>query len=615
MKNIYLSFFLILQIFSSAFANNYSKKSNYDPNVNIEILNVVTNGLASPNTFNFNGVDDLVVEFDVKTTYTGTEINPRQGFLNCFLYEPNSFDNETAEYYNNGVNPLYLFNEAITLDFNNGSYSYTFHKVMHFKRYTLYNSGCSIVFRYRTNTVPTTMLKKLTFSILGGSRTGNEPFVAPTSSITLHSVAYSNGQPLLNNEIVVPESGQESDGEEIGTRSVNLSFSINATHGSTLPLGYYPNFIITLVNLDSQGKSIHAVNLINAISLLDTHDTFTINNIKIKSSDIVENASLKIFLNFQGTTLNYLCKVVKKSRPINNNTIGNSQTILLGQIPATFNCSQPTIWTSGGTCSNYISSSCPRIYSNVTNFQWQKKNNLGEWTNISGAINKNYSPTSGITTNSVYRRIAYYQGLYSISNEILITISSGISNTICCDQNLYVNGQPSSINGNIPLVSGPFTYQWQILTNNYVPANWITIQDAVSSNYTHIFNQIANRATENTKFRRLIIQNNNVISISNEINIKRRGSTSGKYSSTESKKNEIIEKEIIVYPNPFNDFLEIKLNEDYENEEISFYDSSGRKINIENNISDNQLVYNTHNLPKGFYILKIRDSIFKLIKK
>ncbi len=618
MKNIYISILFFLIINNFAFSTNKSAKILDDPNVTIEILNVVTNGVLLPNnTFSFNGVNDLEIEFDIKTTYSGSNSNFYSGQVSAYFYEPNSFDNETAEYYNNGVNPLYIFKNDITLVSNGTSRSCTLHKKLYFKRNTIYNAGCSLVFRYyATNTFPFTRLTKLTYSIIGGTKTGNTPTVLPTSNVTLNNISYSNGQPLINNEIVVPSGRIFAGDVETLTRSINLSFNYNATHGSDLTVGYYPHMRIQMIGNDAGGNLV-GTDLSGWFLPTDMSGTCTFNDVIIKSSDIAINSYLRIILSFQGTNVFYNCGLIKSSRPINNNIIGFSQTILTGQIPSTFSCSQPTIWTSGGTCSPGLY--CPMVYSNVTNFQWQTKNSLGVWTNIIGATNKNYSPTSPITTGSAYRRFAYYNGLYSISNENYVVVDTSITNTICCNQNMYVNIQPQPITGNDPSLSTKYRYQWQIANPSTFSSTllyWSSIPNATEATYTHIFNEVATRDTEKTRFRRLIIQNNNVTSISNEVLVTRRGTnTISKMSPSylEKENNEIIPT---IYPNPFDNVLNITLNDiDINADEISFYDASNRLINLNMDMQSKSITIDTSTLSKGFYILKMKNLTYTIIKK
>ena len=67
-----------------------------------------------------------------------------------------------------------------------------------------------------------------------------------------------------------------------------------------------------------------------------------------------------------------------------------------------------------------------------------------------------------------------------------------------------------------------------------------------------------------------------------------------------------VSKKMILFPNPNNGSFEISL----ENEcSITIYNFIGKKVYFENNIIDNKII-NT-NLPKGIYIIEIKDNIEK----
>lgn len=606
-----MSLLLFLVFNNIAHSTNEHKIITYDSNVAIEILNIVTNGVVLPNnTLSFNGVNDLVLEFDVKTTYTGTNTNNYHGFLNCYYYEPNSFDNETAEYYNNGVIPLYLFNNAITLLPVGNTNSYTFHKIIHLKRNTVYNTGCSIVFRYRNDSVPTTILKKLTYNIIGGTKTGNEPYSPPTSNLTLSNISYSIGLPLINNEIVVPQppSSRISLDEQYGMTSVNLSFNFTSTSGSNLVLGYYPHMKVQLFGTDAQGNYV-VQEVSDWFDPTDNNGSFTFNNLNIKSAYVMPNSYLRIVLQFQGTTQLYNCGLVKLSKPIRLNTIATNQTLYPGQYANNFTSSQPIILSNG-------------IDTNITSFQWQKKINIGPWNNIIGATNKDYIETSPFSIYTTYRRVALFNGLYNYSNEINISIiNTSINNTICCNQHLLANGQPQSFTGSTPSIVGIFSYQWQIATSQSEPYNWTNISGATSQNHTYFFTYVATRDSEFTRFRRNIIQNSSVLSTSNIIIIRRQGAILRMSSQNESiKNNDLIENDyfINVYPNPSQNYITVKCSKQINLNKIDLFDLQNIKLNlIKNIIDENSFEIDISNLNKGIYILKNEENnidIKKIIK-
>jgi len=603
----YLIAFLLFSF--ALHATNKHSKITADPKVNIEISNIVTNGLVLPNnTISFNGVEDLEIEFDVKASYTGTNTKYFEGILNCYYYEPNSFDNEIAQYYDNGVAPQYLFQNAAKLQYSNGTYIYTNRQKLRFKRSTVYNTGCSIVFRYRTEALTTDISNKLTYKITGGTKTGSETSKASTANITLTNLSSSDGLPLLiNNKIIVPEK----EGEEIGTRSIDLSFDFNCTYGSKLINGYYPGAIVQIAD----NLSVKA-NLTEWITPIVTNGTLTFKNLKIKSSDISATSYLKIRFKFQEKEINLNCALVSgyTGKPILQNIIGNNQTVTPGGTakPFTFNDSPYVDFTI--PC-NYRGCAVKYDYRYINTFKWQIRTQNSNWSDISNATSKEYSPsTTFFKENTYYRRIAFYDSeQYNISNTISITLSDmNLQNSICCDQNLPLpTSQPQEITGNISNVANT-TYQWQICVEPTSAAPvWKDIPSATNSNYKHIFTEAAMRGTNITGFRRLLKSNSLVISTSNQTNISRSTSTPRstlRVPKIETEENLLIEN-INIYPNPIINSFFVEGPIDINN--VSIYDSFGIRLNIEKYQKSKDLIeINTSKLQSGIFLLKIDNTSF-----
>lgn len=105
-------------------------------------------------------------------------------------------------------------------------------------------------------------------------------------------------------------------------------------------------------------------------------------------------------------------------------------------------------------------------------------------------------------TYYLIRRIAIYQNITQISNEIKILVRGlRFNNTICCDQILKITPpstfeSPQIIKGSTAIVDAPIqegqnftvnsiTYQWQSqsIENNYPSSQWIDIPNATSKDY------------------------------------------------------------------------------------------------------------------------------------
>lgn len=594
----------------SLYAGNEHSNTTADPKVNIEIVNIVTNGLILPNNIiSFTNVEDLEIEFDVKISYAGNNTKiTEKGVVNCYYYEPNSFDNEIAQYYNNGVYPRYLFqNEDITLEPTKSGYSYTFRQKLRFKKNIIFNNGCSFVFRYRTATLPTDISNKLTYKIIGGTRTGKEPYKPSTANINLTKICYSDGSPLINNKIIIPDY----EGNEIGSRSINLSFNYECIYGSELPKGYYAGCIIQIAR-DKLGST----SLTKWITPIISNGTLTFNNLKIKSSDISPNTKLRIWFNFQEVAIDLNCAIVKTSRPILYNTISDNQSIPIG------GTSKPII---GAVAKMSLDPTGTWNTVEITKYQWQQKTTNNNWANIIGATFQNYTPTNTFNETTSFRRIAISnEGLLDYSEYITISTTASPENNICCNQNLpYSTSQPSTFTGNI--IDNSNSYQWQI---SQKPWGWINIPNANSQNFNYIFTYEAGRGNESASFRRLIIQNEAIISASNSITVirstspekiissgnpirvpnkGRRTSIFSKPSITKSDQNNI--EDIIIYPNPFTNNFSIEGSVNINS--INLYDSFGQAVNIEKYQKTNNLIeVNTSKLQSGIFLLKVNNTTF-----
>lgn len=655
LKNYFIA---LLLVNSTLYSTNKSVNTNYDPKVSIEILNIVTNGLALPNnTISFNGVDDLDIEFDVKVSYTGNDIIIYQGFSNGYFYEPNSFDNEPAEYYNNGVVPHFLFENLIKLAPNGTRYSHSYRQKLRLKRATVYNTGCSIVFTYRGENAKKTS-NKLTYKLIGGTKTGNEPYKPATASINLKNISYSNGLPLINNTIVVPDYERG----EIGTTSIDLTFDYNCTFGSKLELGYYP---IAGISIGDKTSTKVSLNQGKGITPTVLNGTITFNNIKIKSSDITSDSYLKIGFSFQEIRLNTIYAIVKTSGLIQNNYIFDNQSISPGSksTPLT-----GTVSTTG------FSRSSENTY--ITHYQWQQRIGSNNWANINGATFQNYTPTNTFTQTTSFRRIAISSdGQYNFSEYITVSTIPSPKNTICCDQELAsATTQPAAFTGNI--LDNSISYQWQIEEEQRSTRTtiWTSIPNATNSSCTYIFpekglGKLGERNREGGgKFRRLTIQNNSIIGISNVINITtkpiplgtgiiERGGLSGGTPSpalgrrsariVTNDENETIltaknqeslysnlatdnllnidnnslaiDSNLSLYPNPItNNFYIQNINKFKNPEKIRLFDVSGNEIRIDKTIhSDNLIEISTYSTLPGIYIVHINEDTLvtkKLIK-
>lgn len=298
LKNYLIGFFL----FSFTLcATNNNAKITPDPSINIEILNIVTNGLILPNnTISFNDVENLEIEFEVKTTYTGIKNNNPDIFKRYF-YKVNTLHEEPTQYYNNGITPFSLFQKLIVFNTEKNYYTETYTQKLNFKRSTLYNTGNTIVFKRRTASPKIDVLNKITYNIIGGTKTKRKQSTL-AGNIGLAIVSYSDGSPILNNTIIVPDFERG----EIGTKEIDLSFDLSGTFASKLA-GYHEGIQIQVVD------EISAKPLTKHITPIVTNGILTLKKLKIKASDLSPTSYLNILFSFQGVEISLNCAKARTS--------------------------------------------------------------------------------------------------------------------------------------------------------------------------------------------------------------------------------------------------------------------------------------------------------------
>lgn len=138
---------------------------------------------------------------------------------------------------------------------------------------------------------------------------------------------------------------------------------------------------------------------------------------------------------------------------VSGNTISGDQTICTGTIPDSLTGPEPTITNGSG----------------LFTYQWQLSSTsaVAGFSNISGAINKNYSPPS-LTATRWYRRVVTSDGCIDISNALAITVNGLITNTITAAQSVCEGVSPAALGGNPSGGggTGTYTYAWEMSTTD-----------------------------------------------------------------------------------------------------------------------------------------------------
>lgn len=279
------------------------------------------------------------------------------------------------------------------------------------------------------------------------------------------------------------------------------------------------------------------------------------------------------------------------------------------------------------------------IVTDVDGYKWQYKNNSvnsNPWITIPNESNGdlNFSDPSLSTnpedTHYLVRRIATYQNISRISNEIKILIR-GLrdNNTICCDQILKITDpsnfeNPQIITGSTASLDNPYpegygfriyllNYQWQSqsLEGGYPTTSWSNIPGATSKDYlpslplTVVSGRRGGYSFKSTyKFRRIATMNY-VVSVKN----KDIYGLATSYSNEAYLDGTASQPYIQLYPNPTSSSLNIESAVDMSNAKITILNVLGNVVNSNNFSTVTSKIINVDvtNLPAGTYFITIEN--------
>jgi len=187
-----------------------------------------------------------------------------------------------------------------------------------------------------------------------------------------------------------------------------------------------------------------------------TSKSITIQSSQLNNQDGDLYAEFESFSGIKYKSANWQVSVLQQ--PITNNTIVGNETLY------------------SGSAASSISGSTPIGGNDIYTYKWEKKT-TGNWSVISGATSKNYSPGT-LTSTTKYQRIVSSSGSQHTSNTVTKTINSlpPISNNIISfnGSNLFSGSTPSGGNGT-------YNYEWQALSTN--GSSWVSV-GATSKNYS-----------------------------------------------------------------------------------------------------------------------------------
>lgn len=468
-----------------------------------------------------------------------------------------------------------------------------------------YNTGGILYAEYKNNKNQTYQSTKI--AITGGSLATAPP--TPTNQkIAIQNLKYSEDLPIINSKIFVPN---------YSSTSFDLEIYRSQSEGQTTAINIYA--------YEEFGKKEILLKSVGIGGFFDSY--FLIKNIKINYDALdftkytckirieVRNYSTNLATYQSNTDILSQNKqeiIITLTKPIINNIISDNQSI---------STNTPSKPLTGIIAKINLDPTTTRNTQDITQYQWQQKVEGSNWTDIIGATFQNYTPLNTFNQSTSFRRIAISSDGYKNPSEY-ITISTVPApiNNICCNQTLpYNSSQPSTFTGNS--LDNTNSYQWQVLHSQ---SSWINIPNATDSSCNYIFIAEAARGTENSTFRRLILKNQSIISVSNNIIITRsreadpkiapstptRVDVPGRRLSTYStESNQLDINNLSIYPNPIinNLFIEGSSNINL----INLYDSFGQKIDInKHQKSDNLIEVNTSRIQPGIYILKIDNTSF-----
>jgi|GEM_PF-2081380 len=590
MKQILQNLLFILFLVNS---NLYSQVTVTTNNLKVD-NKPITNNIIS-----FNSNESVHISLNIHLQTSNSSIN--NIFGNLFIYykknesdSPTQIGFQSITFY---LNTYYMNDTPFDTTLIKGAF---------------FQSGGIIYAEYKSNENKTYQSNKI--SVTGGSLPSTpEPVVTINENIPTKNLKYSGDYPILNSKIFVTEEKATFIDIEVQSKK----------EGDYTSIG---------ISLDEMiGNKINKTILLESIWIASDNNFHLLRDIQINPSKLNFNQytyTLKVKVQYYKTTGDAKMLSSKSdfistdnnkvtvllSRPIQYNTISESQSISPG------GTAKPL---TGAVAKISLDKTGLRNTVDITKYQWQQRVGNNNWTTILGATSQNYTPSSIFPETTSFRRIAISnEGLPDFSEYISISTTPAPNNNICCNQTLpYSSSQPSIFTGN-DLGSSIF-YQWQISQN---ATSWTSIPDSNKPNFNYIFPFISGRGNETAYFRRLIIQNDAVVSTSNKINITRIINTDPSITSpspppTEAPNpgrrmstfiagsNDFDTSGLSIYPNPTIDNLFI--DGPVKIELVTLYDSYGAKLNIDKHQKSTNLIeVNTSKLQPGVYILKIDNTTY-----
>lgn len=276
----------------------------------------------------------------------------------------------------------------------------------------------------------------------------------------------------------------------------------------------------------------------------------------------------------------------------------------------------------------------------VERYEWEyTKTNFIDWKTLekeNSSVLNNFIPNDFEISNDNYyllRRIAVYQNIKKVSNELKILLRTiRYNNTVCCDQTLKISSptqiqSPEPLNGSSiifdPNIVTPhkyyISYQWQYQLHGNTSNAWQNITGATNKDYMPIQSlEIISDPRKNTlklkdsyNYRRFA----QVIYSGYDENNKWVSGTVKSYSNEIYISSTTFNTKLIVYPNPASTTLNIEhsgLN--LTNSTIKVVDAMGKTVNPNSFsiLSPSLATIDISNLIGGIYFITLQTSSYDI---
>ncbi|QDW22995.1 T9SS type A sorting domain-containing protein [Flavobacterium sp. KBS0721] len=360
-----------------------------------------------------------------------------------------------------------------------------------------YNTGGILYAEYKNNKNQTYQSTKI--AITGGSLATAPP--TPTNQkIVTQNLKYSEDLPIINSKIFVPN---------YSSTSFDLEIYRSQSDGQTTAINIYA--------YEEFGKKEILLKSVGIGGFFDSY--FLIKNIKINYDALdftkytckirIEIRDYSKDLSTYKSNIDILSQNTQPisiilAKTIYDNVIEGNQTLNIGEIPKPFTYQSPYIdYTIRDP--KYRVSRAVYDHRPITIFKWQTKTENSNWTDIINQTSIGYNPNIIFKENVYYRRIAFYDEQFNVSNIISIT------------RNLLNSSNKSEIN----IYPNPITNYFNI--DGAVKINDIAIYDSfgqkinvvkqqkstnlIEINTTNLQSGIFILKIDNTTFSKTLIKN------------------------------------------------------------------------------------------------------------